>query len=284
MEPLKDHFLFHVKDHLVTGKTFPVYWDNEQRFAFTDPQHIDTDLDYYDSPEYDSHKKERNGLYDVLYDSAQKIMFSFKWRFLSQAKAATGDILDVGTGVGEFLSYLQTKGIAVKGVEQSQTARKVCTEKGMTVYADLSDLPSSDSFQAITLWHVLEHLPNPKEVLSQIKTLLAPDGILVIAVPNFSSHDAKHYQAQWAALDVPRHLWHFTPNGLIALLEKEGYELVKSAPMWFDAFYVSYLSEKQQGTRFPLLIGLFKGFCFNVLAGFTGHYSSKMYCFKKRQA
>ena len=281
MELLKNQFLFNAKDHLVSGKTFPVYWDEQHQLAYTDLEMMDPSVNYYESTEYASHKKQRKGVVDFFYGSAQKVMFYLKWKLLNVRSNSQETVLDVGAGVGEFASYLKAKGIDVTGVENNAKAGAICLERGLKVYKQISEIPQTKDFKAITLWHVLEHLPDPVGVASRLHSLLQNDGLLVIAVPNFRSHDAKYYKADWAALDVPRHLWHFTPQALVGLLEKAGYVLVKTAPMWFDAIYVAYLSEKQKGRKLPLLKGGIKGCYFNVKALFSGQYSSKIYSFKK---
>lgn len=281
MELLKNRFLFNAKDHLVSEKTFPVYWDEQYQLAYTDTETMDPSINYYESIEYASHKKKRKGVVDFFYRNAQKVMFHLKWKLLNVHSNSQETVLDVGAGVGEFASYLKAKGVPVIGVENNAKAEAFCLEKGLKVYNYISEVPQTNVFKAITLWHVLEHLTDPAGVVSRLHSLLQNDGLLVIAVPNFSSHDAKYYKAHWAALDVPRHLWHFTPKALVDLLEKTGYVLVKTAPMWFDAFYVAYLSEKQKGKKLPLLKGGIKGCYFNVKALFSGQYSSKIYCFKK---
>ncbi len=281
MELLKNQFLFNAKDHLVSGKTFPVYWDEQHQLAYTDLETMDPLTNYYESTEYASHKKQRKGVVDFFYGCAQKVMFYLKWKLIDVHGNSQETVLDVGAGVGEFASYLKAKGIDVMGVENNSKAVAVCLERGLKVYKQISEIPQTNAFKAITLWHVLEHLPDPTGVVSHLHSLLQNDGLLVIAVPNFSSHDAKHYKADWGALDVPRHLWHFTPQALVGILENAGYVLVKTVPMWFDAIYVAYLSEKQKGRKHPLLKGGIKGCYFNVKALFSGQHSSKIYCFKK---
>ena len=96
----------------------------------------------------------------------------------------------------------------------------------------------------ITLWHVLEHVHDLKNYIGQIKKLLKEKGRLFVAVPNYQSLDAEVYKEFWAGYDVPRHLYHFTPNSMKHLMESEGLKIVELKPMWFDSFYVSLLSSK----------------------------------------
>jgi hypothetical protein len=85
----------------------------------------------------------------------------------------------------------------------------------------------------------------------------------------------------WAALDVPRHLWHFTPKGLNQLLDRNGFSLLKTYPLWFDAIYISLISELYSGNRFAVFKGLFLGLYSNFRAFFNGEYSSKIFVYKK---
>lgn len=282
VERNNNSLLFNAKDHLVSKKHFAVYWDEKRQLAYTDPRAISPEVDYYTSPHYDSHKHQKKGLIDFLYRTVQNQMFSFKWRLIKGKLSDTHGLLDVGAGIGDFLSFVKRKGFQVVGVENNTEAKQQCLQKQLDVYSSLDDLTADHRFSVITLWHVLEHLPDPQKTITQLAEHLTPEGLLVIAVPNLNSHDAQHYQSDWAALDVPRHLWHFTPKGLNQLVEQQGFYWVKTAPMWFDAGYVAYLSEKQKGHRFPLFVGLLKGIYFTLKACFSGHFSSKVYCFKKK--
>lgn len=281
MEQQTEKPLFEATDHLVSGQKFPVFWDENRQRAYTFKGAIDPKQDYYTSPDYDSHKKEGKGFVSFLYAKAQKRMFSYKYNAIVKQGGTAGPFLDVGAGVGAFANYVKEKGHRVGVVEKHLEARKICEAKGLQIYATLEEVPEKAQFKVITLWHVLEHLPEPEHILNEIQKRLAPGGLLIIAVPNFRSHDALHYESQWAALDVPRHLWHFTPRGLIRLVEHADFTFLQTRPLWFDVFYVSYLSEKHQDKQFPLLRGLFKGAVFFVLSLWTGKHSSLMYLFKK---
>jgi 2-polyprenyl-3-methyl-5-hydroxy-6-metoxy-1,4-benzoquinol methylase len=163
-----------------------------------------------------------------------------------QSNKTTGKILDIGCGTGYFLNEAKHKGWETFGIEKNKNANKLAIE-----HFDLFVKPethiykfSKESFDVITLWHVLEHFEDLSEIMEKIYGLLSPDGIAVIAVPNCSSYDAKHYRAYWAGYDIPRHLWHFTPKTMDLLAKKFGFTIVHKKTMPFDAFYVSFLSEK----------------------------------------
>ena len=129
----------------------------------------------------------------------------------------------------------------------------------------------------ITLWHVLEHIPDTVQEIKILKNLLKDNGLLVIAVPNYRSFDAKYYQQYWAAFDVPRHLWHFSKESIKQLFAAEGFELIATYPMLFDAFYVSMLSEQYKTGKKSFLKGIYNGFRSNYYGYRKGEYSSHIY-------
>lgn len=173
------------------------------------------------------------------------------WVALSAGKES-GSLLDVGAGTGYFANYMRQHGWEVTALEPDASARTIASQKsGLEIHPmeALSNLQAG-SFDVITLWHVLEHVHNIKDYMGRFHQLLKPDGILLIAVPNYTSRDAKQYGVKWAAFDVPRHLWHFTPASMKSMLEKYGFQLVRKISMPLDAFYVSMLSEKYNGNYF----------------------------------
>src|SRR5688572_15174261 len=105
------------------------------------------------------------------------------------------------------------------------------------------------------MWHVLEHVHQLHEYLNRLKELLRAQGTLLIAVPNYTSYDAAAYGKTWAAYDVPRHLYHFSPESMRGLFQKHGLQLKAIKPMWFDSFYVSMLSEKYKTGKESVLKG-----------------------------
>jgi 2-polyprenyl-3-methyl-5-hydroxy-6-metoxy-1,4-benzoquinol methylase len=128
---------------------------------------------------------------------------------------------------------------------------------------------------------VLEHVPEPNETLQSIYSLLAVSGLLLIAVPNYLSYDAKHYQSQWAGYDLPRHLWHFNKISMTQLLTKHGFKIAKIHPMKLDAYYVSLLRESYLHPGRPKLIhamnAFISGLTSNLSASGSGEFSSLIY-------
>ena len=208
-------------------------------------------------------------------------MLIYKFTLLKKHLQPNSRVLDIGCGTGSFLSFIKKKGFDVFGVESNIKARKICLERNIGVQSTESELAPA-SFDTISLWHVLEHLPHPESSLATYRALLKPSGLLVVAVPNFESHDSIHYQQDWAALDVPRHLWHFTSKGLIKMAYESGFDLLKKRALVLDVFYICYLSEKHRKKSLPFVRGIFKGTFFSIKAFFTGRHSSIVYVFRKR--
>ena len=118
--------------------------------------------------------------------------------------------------------------------------------------------------------------------MNQVADLLAPAGKLFIAVPNYTSADAAVYKEYWAAYDVPRHLYHFSPQSMENLLAQHGLKLVSIKPMWFDSFYVSMLSEQYKNGKGNILKAVLNGFRSNIKAwGDTRKCSSVIYVIGK---
>ena len=111
---------------------------------------------------------------------------------------------------------------------------------------------------------MLEHVHELHEYVAEMEKLLADDGIIFIAVPNYTSYDAKFYKSNWAAYDVPRHLYHFAPRSMQLLMEMHGLSVKKIIPMWFDSFYVSLLSEKIKNNSGNIFKGFFTGLVSNL--------------------
>lgn len=149
-------------------------------------------------------------------------------RYFRQARVARvaagqcGRALDVGCGDGAFLEELAGKGWDVIGTELSESiARTARARLGDRVcVGNIQELRmSSASFDLITLWHVLEHLEDPKRVLEESRRLLKADGKIIVAVPNIESWQARLFGRDWLHLDVPRHRWHFSARTLGGLAE-----------------------------------------------------------------
>ena len=281
MGKAKKYKILQAKDHLVSGENFSIYWDPTRQRAWTGVEHLDSFDAYYESLDYMSHRSKADSLFSLLYVCSRGLMLIYKFTLLKKHLQPNSRVLDIGCGTGSFLSFIKKKGFDVFGVESNIKARKICLERNIGVQSTESELAPA-SFDTISLWHVLEHLPHPESSLATYRALLKPSGLLVVAVPNFESHDSIHYQQDWAALDVPRHLWHFTSKGLIKMAYESGFDLLKKRALVLDVFYICYLSEKHRKKSLPFVRGIFKGTFFSIKAFFTGRHSSLVYVFRKR--
>ncbi len=281
MEQNESHISkFRAKDHLVSGEYFDIIWNESRTIAKTNIENIKDISLYYNSSNYDSFKNTAKGTLDIIYFLIQKIMFRYKL-FLLRIYLKGNRILDYGAGSGKFAAYLSKKKFNTSVVEPYNKEIKNQLPLNINVFEKITDIPKSDYYDGITLWHVLEHLSNPEHVLSKIHNLLEKNGVLMIAVPNISSLDARYYKSYWAALDVPRHIWHYTIKGIISLVESKGFKLEKKYPLFFDAFYVSYISETRKNSRFSMIRGFFFALLSNFSALFNKEFSSMIFIFKK---
>ena len=269
------------KDHLVSGEIFSLVLDDTKKLLVTSPQPGADDLGkYYESEAYISHTDSKKGIVSFLYQTVKKYSLKKKVGLVRSMQKDGKRILDIGAGTGDFLFQAKSKKWDVEGVEVNPAARKLAKEKGVELKDALNQV-TDRKFDVITLWHVLEHIPNLEETIQQIENLLAPGGTVLIAVPNYKSFDAKYYNSFWAAYDVPRHLWHFSKESM-DLLFSSNIVLQKIKPLWFDAFYVSLLSEKYKTGNGFSLKAVWIGFWSNFKGLSTKEYSSHIYCYKSQ--
>jgi len=271
------HFLA-ITDYSVTGERFDLLSDDENDFLATSP--IPTDLEkYYESDDYISHTDGKRSAFEKLYQAVKSVSIARKLTLISKYKSY-GNLLDIGAGTGDFILASKKRGWNVYGMEPNPKACKTAHEKGVEVSSATSHFPA-ETFDVITMWHVLEHVKDLDSQISELKRLLKPDGILFIGVPNFKSDDARHYGAFWAAYDVPRHLWHFSRKSMAKLFALNNMKIIKVVPMLFDAYYVSLLSEKYKTGKMRLLRGFYRGFLSNLKGRKSGEYSSHIYVIKR---
>lgn len=266
------------KDFLVSGEKFklvPVAETDILR-TYPVPENLSS---YYQSEDYISHTDSKSGVTNKIYQLVKRYMLNQKLNWISQFKS-TGKLLDVGAGTGDFLLSAKKRGWEVSGVEPTRSARELALLKNLNLHDSISKL-ENEQFDVISLWHVLEHIPDLENEISRLNELLKKDGILVIAVPNFKSHDAKYYKEFWAAYDVPRHLWHFSQTGIKDLFSQFDLNLISTKALVFDAYYVSLLSEKNKTGSSNFLKALYRGWVSNNRAKTTSEYSSLVYFFQK---
>ncbi|GLU43230.1 bifunctional 2-polyprenyl-6-hydroxyphenol methylase/3-demethylubiquinol 3-O-methyltransferase UbiG [Allomuricauda sp. NBRC 101325] len=267
------------RDFSVSGESFSLLHDENLDMLVTSPQPENLSS-YYESEDYISHTDSSKSLTDKLYQWVKKVNLSSKWNLVQTFDDGSKTVLDIGAGTGDFLVYGNNLRFKVRGVEPNERARKLATEKGVQLQSSLDELGNL-KFRTITLWHVLEHLPNLQAQIKKTVSLLEEDGTLIVAVPNFKSYDAKHYKKFWAAYDVPRHLWHFSRISIAKLFEMENMRVVKTKPMLFDSFYVSMLSEKYKGGKLNLFKAFVIGLWSNIKALSTKEHSSLIYVIKR---
>jgi 2-polyprenyl-3-methyl-5-hydroxy-6-metoxy-1,4-benzoquinol methylase len=271
-------------DYTVSRETFKIVQCKNCLFRFTNPRPKEDQLGkYYKSEDYVSHSNTREGFINSTYQSVRKYTLLKKLQLISKY-FKTGNILDIGCGTGEFLNTCKNAKWNTIGVEPDDDARSMAIKNfGLDIRkeSELKNL-KDQSFDVISMWHVLEHVPKLNERAEELKRLIKPNGIIIIAVPNCDSLDAKIYKEFWAAYDLPRHLYHFTPKNIEGLFRKHGMKVFKILPMIFDSFYVSMLSEKYKSGKTNYVRAFVNGFRSNLAALKTGKTSSsQIYLIKK---
>ncbi len=280
MQLKQENFPLTVKDYLVSNEEFILEFDAEKEMLSTNPQPEASKLSqYYESEYYISHTDNKKGLVPFLYHVVKRRSLKNKLGLIKSLKKDAKSILDIGAGTGDFLSFIQSESRSVTGIEPNPKARELAKNKGFFLEEDIKNVKGK-LFDVITMWHVLEHIPNLEETIIDLESLLKPNGVLIVAVPNFYSFDAAYYKSFWAAFDVPRHLWHFSKVSMNKLFTDK-FSLLKISPMVFDSFYVSILSEKNKTGKINFLKAFFVGLISNLYALSTKEYSSLIYCYKK---
>jgi 2-polyprenyl-3-methyl-5-hydroxy-6-metoxy-1,4-benzoquinol methylase len=278
----EDHRFITVKDFSVSGESFCLLLNEEYQLLKTHPQPtLDRLGMYYEFDDYISHTDGKRTLFEKMYHFIKRRAIKNKLRLIEQHQPVKGKILDIGAGTGDFLLEAKNKNWETVGVEPNEKAKSIAIKKGV-LFADTIEKLESNSFDVITLWHVLEHVPDVVHQVAELKRLLKPSGTLIIAVPNFKSFDANYYKTLWAAYDVPRHLWHFSKTAIEKLFDKQNMNLVAVKPMWFDSYYVSLLSEKNKTGKMKFINGLTIGFVSNLVGIFKNEYSSHIYILKNK--
>ncbi len=284
--------LFNTHDYLLSKQIFPILQNTYSGLVITGNAPTDEQLGaYYKSDKYISHTNSHKGIINRMYQFARRFTIPQKYNWVKAYlfnKRETPTLLDVGAGTGHFAAYVRNKHIKVVCIEQDADARNYMEQHFMLhCYPRIEEIQLNDnSVDVVTLWHVLEHINNPIDTLNKIGKLLKPTGKLVVAVPNCCSYDATYYKTYWAALDVPRHLWHFNTQTITQLAHKSGFKLVRKHRQLLDVFYISLLSEQNKGNN-----GV-SAFIKAMLVGVKGVFkslvniektSSLVYIFEKKQ-
>ena len=271
-------------DNTVSRETFAIEQCNSCGFKYTNPRPDENKLgDYYKSENYVSHSNTKKGFINSAYQLVRKYTLIKKLQLISHYHK-TGKILDIGCGTGEFLKLFKDAKWQTAGIEPDPDALKMAVKNydlDIKQEVEIKNLETA-SFDIITMWHVLEHVPKLNERIEDLKRLIKPNGIIVIAVPNCTSLDAKIYKEHWAAYDLPRHLYHFSPKDIDTIFKNHDLKVFRVLPMIFDSFYVSMLSEKYKKGKLNIIRALWNGFRSNIAAIKTGEtYSSQIYLIRK---
>jgi alcohol dehydrogenase YqhD (iron-dependent ADH family)/2-polyprenyl-3-methyl-5-hydroxy-6-metoxy-1,4-benzoquinol methylase len=200
------------KDFFLTKEEYAIADCAGCGFRYTNPRpSADSSAHYYKADDYISHGSGERGIISVLYKFARQFTLRSKFK-LVKTYSKGKSILDIGCGTGEFLDFCKKQGFICTGVEPSAKARAYAeTTFGLDIKPDfLTGIDQSSRFDCITLWHVLEHIYQLGETMKKLSEVLNKDGILIVAVPNSNSHDARYYDKYWAAYDLPRHIYHFS--------------------------------------------------------------------------
>ncbi len=266
-------------DHTVTNEKFALIKCKSCGFLLTSPRPTKENIGkYYKSDTYISHSDTNKGIINQIYHVVRKISLRNKFKLIKQ-KENKSTILDFGTGTGYFVNYCNERGQLAEGLEIDDAARAIASKNGAKIYSSLNEIKDK-KYRVITAWHVLEHIHDLDQTISSMKKLLEKKGRLVFAVPNCNSYDAQHYKEFWAGYDVPRHLYHFTPQTMKILCKKHNLKIKDILPMKFDAFYVSMLSEKYKNGKTNFLRALLLGLKSNRQAALNNEYSSLIYVIK----
>lgn len=280
------------QDHIVSKAYFDLIIDDDLEMLITSPRPKEEDLpNYYESEAYISHTDSSKSFIDKIYQLVKNYTILQKIKLINSFNTESKTILDIGSGTGDFLVACKNNGWQVIGIEPNDKARNFALQKMnlsntiqnpfFTSVEELIEKEINKKFDIITMWHVLEHVPNLENYIIHLEKLLKPKGRLIIAVPNYKSHDAKFYGRFWAAFDVPRHLWHFSQNSIKLIFFRIGMVVENIIPMKFDAYYVSLLSEKYKNGFSNPIKAFYRGFISNFKAFKSKEYSSLIYILKK---
>ena len=266
------------KDYTVSQESYELLLNKDLDMMVTQP--VPSDLEnYYKSEDYISHTNASKSFIDKIYQKVRKRTLQNKLKLINSFNLSDKKLLDIGSGTGDFLATCKADNWKVFGVEPSEEARQISEEKNVKAFSDISEM-KENNFDVISLWHVLEHVENLLEYIEILKSKLKTNGVLIIAVPNYKSYDAKHYKEFWAAFDVPRHLWHFSQTSIKKLFGNVFMKVEKTIPMKYDSYYVSMLSEKYKTGKTNYFKAFYTGFLSNLKAKSTSEYSSLIYVIK----
>ncbi len=215
--------LFTSRDY-ISREYFNVVRCNSCGLAYTNPRPSIQEIErFYGRHYYGKNNARFKGLFELLVRLFRRQRTQ---RLLNLKKS--GCILDIGCGRGQMLHEFQKRGWQTFGTELAESKAQAAREEfGLNVLAAPIETCNFEGnfFDVVTLWHVLEHLPYPRETLQEINRILKEDGLLVVAVPHFDSFEARIFKEKWFHLDVPRHYYHFSLQTLTQMLAVAGFKV-----------------------------------------------------------
>jgi 2-polyprenyl-3-methyl-5-hydroxy-6-metoxy-1,4-benzoquinol methylase len=270
--------LFPARD-FITGQEFKVAHCAECGFAVTTPQPGPHEIaGYYPAGYYGAAEQRR---FPGIVENLQNALYTLRVREVEAVaeveRGAPGGpekrrVLDVGCGRGVLLQEFRRRGWEVQGTELSEQAASYARQS-LKMPVEIGSLETihfpANHFDAITLWHVLEHVTNPRALLAEINRILKPGGVLLVSVPNFGSFEARVSKDKWFHLDVPRHITHFSEATLRETLGEKGFEVRHKtgfAPE-YDSFSFVQSVLNLCGLRHNLLYDVVRGKTAKVLSG-----------------
>lgn len=273
-----------LKDEFLTKESFEIHECTSCGLLFTEPRPDNAHIgSYYKSENYYSHQENNKGFIPKLYEKVKSVNLKSKCKMATK-EISIGKVLDIGCGVGDFLHSMEARGWETTGIEPSEDAINIARKR---TKAQLYSPPEivelqDESFDLITMWHVLEHVEDLRNETKQLQRLLKKGGRLILALPNFKSYDGQHYKEKWAAYDVPRHLSHFCKISVSNIFSNSELSLINTDKLIWDAYYISFMSEQYENHRLALMRGIFRGVISNMKARRNGEWSSMVYVFEKK--
>jgi SAM-dependent methyltransferase len=253
--------LFTARDY-ITGDPFEICRCRACGFVVTWPQPDAAGMARYYPAGYFGGGQERR--FPAVAEAFQQMLYSARARLVERMNGCrTGRVLDIGCGPGLLLREFQRHGWEVQGTELNEASAAYARDKlEIPVHTGpATELPwPTNHFDAVVMWHVLEHLPDARQALREVARVLRPGGVFLIGVPNFGSTEARMAQDKWFHLDVPRHLTHFTRESLTAALAETGFTIKRLsffAPE-YDCFSFTQSALNGLGLRQNLLYNLLR--------------------------
>ncbi|MEX2568324.1 MAG: class I SAM-dependent methyltransferase [Cyclobacteriaceae bacterium] len=274
-----------VKDHVVSKESFIICECSNCKLWFTNPRPDKDNINrYYQSANYISHQNKANNIINIIYKIIRNFTIKQKIKWLNEKVNKKGRLLDFGCGTGHFLKAAHKNGWDTYGIEPDIYAAKLAkTKNQVKLLNGLIDLDNHKKFDAITLFHVLEHIHDLNKTLSKLLNHLKKRGTLFIAIPNRNSKDAQDFKEYWASLDIPRHLYHFNQPVMGYLANKFDCRIIDIKPMVFDSYYITMLSNKYRNTNASLLTSTIQGYRSNKQAKENdNNFSSLLFILKKK--